>query len=62
MKHRAALRQNHGKSPASGPGGKAEPPLPVCHEVVVQCVDEAHQQQIYERMTSEGYRCRLLTL
>jgi ParB-like chromosome segregation protein Spo0J len=31
-------------------------------QVVVECRDEAQQQAVFERMTGEGYTCRLLTL
>jgi ParB-like chromosome segregation protein Spo0J len=31
-------------------------------EVVVECDDEPHQKMIYERLTGEGLRCRVLTL
>ncbi len=31
-------------------------------QVVVECRDETQQQAVYERMTSEGFKCRLLTL
>ncbi|MGD9635203.1 MAG: hypothetical protein AB7G28_21860 [Pirellulales bacterium] len=36
--------------------------IPESYQVVVECRDEADQQAIYERMRSEGYRCRVLTL
>jgi hypothetical protein len=41
------------------------PPAPEIHqffEVTVTCVDEGQQRRVYERMTSEGYSCRLFTL
>ncbi len=31
-------------------------------EVVVECRDEGEQKQLYERLTAEGYSCRLFTL
>ena len=31
-------------------------------QVVVECRDETQQQAVYERMTAEGFKCRLLTL
>lgn len=31
-------------------------------EVVVSCKDEKHQEQIYNKLISEGYECRVLTL
>ncbi len=39
-----------------------EPPVPESFQVVVECSDEAQQQQLYERLVAEGYRCRLLAL
>ncbi len=37
-------------------------PVPECYEVVVECRDEVDQQTVFERMRSEGYKCRVLTL
>lgn len=31
-------------------------------QIIVQCSDEEQQQDIYERLTEEGLRCRVLTL
>jgi ParB-like chromosome segregation protein Spo0J len=31
-------------------------------QVVVECVDENAQRELYEKLTAEGYRCRLLIL
>jgi hypothetical protein len=31
-------------------------------QVVVECPDEKSQQAVFERMTSEGFKCRVLTL
>ena len=39
-----------------------EPPLAEAFQVVVECRDEAQQQAVYERLTGEGYACKLLTL
>lgn len=36
--------------------------IPEAFQVVVECRDEAEQQTVFERMTGEGYSCRLLTL
>jgi hypothetical protein len=36
--------------------------IPEAFQVVVECRDEAEQQAVFERMTNEGYKCRLLTL
>ncbi len=43
----------------------APPPskyIPALFQVVVQCRDEAEQREVYERMTAEGRKCRLLML
>jgi hypothetical protein len=39
-----------------------EPALDDLFQVVVECRDEAQQRAVYERLTSEGFRCRVLTL
>ena len=31
-------------------------------EVIIECDDEKTQQELYERLTEEGYSCRVLTL
>ncbi len=33
---------------------------PSRYEVLVECPDEASQRQLYERLTAEGWRCRVL--
>jgi hypothetical protein len=45
-------------------GDKKKGPAPIdaTFEVVVKCTDEAHQQLLFERLTSEGLDCRVLTL
>jgi len=46
----------------------AEPKLPPevdvgeAFQVVVECEDEVQQRAVFERMTAEGFNCRLLTL
>jgi predicted 3-demethylubiquinone-9 3-methyltransferase (glyoxalase superfamily) len=37
-------------------------PLPEAFQVVIECRDEAEQQAVFERLTGDGYTCRLLTL
>ena len=32
------------------------------YEVIVECVNETEQEQIYNNLISEGYKCRVLTL
>jgi hypothetical protein len=36
--------------------------VPEAFQVVVECRDEAEQRTVFERLTGEGYACRLLTL
>jgi hypothetical protein len=36
--------------------------VPEAFQVVVECRDEADQQAVYERLSGEGYKCKLLTL
>ena len=37
-------------------------PFAESYEVVAECRDEEQQKQLYERLRSEGYSCRLFTL
>lgn len=39
-----------------------ETAIPEAYQVVIDCRDEAQQQAVFERMTHEGYACRLLML
>ena len=41
-------------------GGEVE--VPNLYQVVVQCDDEQGQRELYERLKSDGYSCRLLNL
>jgi hypothetical protein len=36
--------------------------VPASFQVVVQCEDEDQQRDVYERLKSEGYQCRVLSL
>lgn len=43
----------------------AEPPEVEIHDafqVVVECRDEHEQQEVYERLSREGFKCKLMTL
>jgi len=51
--------------PAADDAENSLPPevdVPEAFQVVIECRDEAQQQEVYERMTAEGFRCRLLTI
>jgi ParB-like chromosome segregation protein Spo0J len=37
-------------------------PVPEAFQVVIECRDEAEQQTVFEKLTRDGYTCRLLTL
>lgn len=39
-----------------------EVPIPSVYQVVVQCQSEVEQQEVYERLTAEGLRCRPINL
>ena len=41
---------------------RPEVEIPESYQVVVECDGEVEQEQVYERMCKEGYRCRVLTL
>ena len=41
---------------------EVEPAVSQSFVVAVECRDEVEQRTVFERMTGEGYRCRVLTL
>ena len=43
-------------------GNRPEIEIPESFQVVIECSGEQQQEEIYERMSKEGYRCRVLTL
>jgi ParB-like chromosome segregation protein Spo0J len=42
--------------------GPPEVVIPEAFQVVIECRDEPHQKELFERLTGEGLSCRLLTL
>ncbi len=48
--------------PELPPDDQPEVDIPETFQVVIECQDEAEQQAVYQRMISEGFKCRLLTL
>jgi ParB-like chromosome segregation protein Spo0J len=36
--------------------------VPATYEIIIECKDEAYQKQTYEKLKSEGYKLRILTL
>ena len=55
-----------GASQSGGAGDKPEKDLSDkvvdVYEVVVECMGEAEQERIFNKLTGEGYKCRVLTL
>lgn len=41
---------------------QSAPDVPEAFQVVVECRDEDQQREVFERLTGEGYSCRLLML
>jgi len=39
-----------------------EVPIPEVFQVVIECRDEADQKQVFDRLSAEGLKCKLLTL
>lgn len=59
-----ALTKSYTATDAGTPAHADRPEVvvPESYQVVVECRDEDDQHAIYERMRSEGYKCRVLTL
>lgn len=57
-----AHAENDRASMAAGDSTRPEPKIPEVYQVVVQCDDESHQQEVFERLTAEGLNCHLLNL
>jgi hypothetical protein len=36
--------------------------IPATYEIIVECKDESNQKSIFEKLKSEGYKLRILTL
>ena len=58
------LAQSYVNTDAETPSASDRPEVvvPESYQVVVECRDEDDQQIVFERMRSEGYKCRVLTL
>jgi hypothetical protein len=39
-----------------------EVPVPEVYQILIDCDDESHQQLLYDRLTADGLKCRLLNL
>lgn len=51
-----------GQAEAAGPPGESDDPLVPSYQLVVQCADEAHQRELFERLSAEGLSCKVLTM
>jgi hypothetical protein len=58
----AALLDTLRERPAIERENKDEAALAEAFQVVVECADENQQQALYERLSSEGLRCRIVTM
>ncbi len=56
------LQQLSAQEPSTIPTEEKEVHVPELYQVLVQCRDEEEQRRLYERLQSEGYTCRVLTL
>jgi ParB-like chromosome segregation protein Spo0J len=54
------LARGRPASPGTGPPAEVE--VPEAWQVVVECQSEEEQRRLYERLSGEGLRCRVLTL
>ncbi len=59
---RDMLDQLLGDAESPDSGSAPDVDIPESFQVVVECEDEEEQRRVYERIKSEGYRCRVLTL
>lgn len=41
---------------------RPEVDIPECYQVVAECENETEQESLFQRLRSEGYKCRLMTL
>jgi len=53
---------DHHDAPADETEKDRDIDVPEAFQVVVECRDESQQRAVFERLTGEGYTCRLLTL
>ncbi len=57
-----SLAADHLPSSLEGDPQRESVEVPEMYQVVVQCAGEEQQRTVYERLTAEGFRCRLLNL
>lgn len=58
----AMLEELSDAAGASARPSRAEPKLPEFWQLVVHCHSEEDQEQLYERLTDQGYSCRVLVM
>lgn len=58
----AAAQPPGGPDPPSASSPPTSPPNLSTWQIVVECASEPDQQALYERLTAEGYVCRVLVL
>lgn len=58
----AEVAQSSANSPPLPVESAAEVEIPELYQVTVECEDESQQQELFERLRDEGFRCRLMTL
>jgi len=58
----AEIAEIVGEQPETAAPEAADAIVPECYQVVAECRDEDQQRELYERLTGEGYQCRLLVL
>lgn len=57
-----ALNQEHINNVLNTPDPGKETFFQEKYELIVECNSEDHQRKLYEKLTAEGYKCRVLTL
>jgi hypothetical protein len=61
----AVLDRLAGQDEPQDPPGHNPPPeieVPEAYQVVVECRDETEQKRLYDRLTAEGFVCRVVSL
>ena len=57
----ASLKKRVGEGDEGKPNAH-EPEIPEVFQIAIECSSEAEQHELYDRLTQEGYQCRVLTL
>jgi len=59
---KALLESVGERLPIEVDGGDISFSVPGTYEIIVECKDEAHQKQVFDKLKGEGYKLRILTL